>query len=93
MQQEIHSLVVHCTFVDVGCTWIGQLRYLQVILGLELWLIDIFVRVLDRLMIGGPNIHCRYIFCLHEKCIDLSGLSQPGKNNNNNNNNNNNWQC
>ena len=53
MQQEIHSLVVHCTFVDVGCNWKGQLRYLQVILELELWFIDIFVRVLHRLMIGG----------------------------------------
>ncbi|XP_068689508.1 uncharacterized protein [Montipora foliosa] len=30
VQQEIHSLVVHCTFMDVGCIWRGQLRYLQV---------------------------------------------------------------
>ncbi|XP_068735452.1 uncharacterized protein [Montipora capricornis] len=30
VQQEIHSLVVHCTFMDVGCIWKGQLRYLQI---------------------------------------------------------------
>ena len=33
MRREVCSFVVHCTFTDDGCKWIGEVRHLEV----KLW--------------------------------------------------------
>ena len=30
MRREILALVVHCTFMEDGCVWKGEVRYLEV---------------------------------------------------------------
>ena len=30
MRREVHSFIVHCSFVDDGCTWKGEVRHLEV---------------------------------------------------------------
>lgn len=30
MRREVHSFVVHCTFMDDGCKWKGEVRHLEV---------------------------------------------------------------
>ena len=30
MRREVQALVVHCTFMDDGCEWKGEVRHLEV---------------------------------------------------------------
>ena len=30
MRREVQSFVVHCTFMDDGCEWKGEVRHLEV---------------------------------------------------------------
>lgn len=31
MRREIFALIVHCTFMEDGCKWRGEVRHLEVI--------------------------------------------------------------
>ena len=56
MRREILSLVVQCTYVELGCTWKGEVRHLEVWSSVVLLLLLLFLFFCRTENCVGPNL-------------------------------------